>query len=249
MPKKVNKTEENTKVVADAKNEVAKVENKNENKDAKNEVAKVEVKKERKKREKKVVEPSATVPVQDTQEPTPADTTPKTRQTPTRESVEKSFDELSAVIDEEVGKLRDSAGKAKGVKFLKMLNKRIKLLKNQTMRISKQRHTTHRNNANSGFLKPVQISKELAKFTGWDQNQPRSRVDVTKFICNYIKEKNLQDPKDRRQIRVEDDADLKKLLKFDGKEKKPLTYYSLQTYLKGHFPVQATPVVPAPVKK
>ena len=39
---------------------------------------------------------------------------------------------------------------------------------------------------------------------------------------------------------VEDDPNLKKLLKFDGKDKKPLTYYSLQTYLKSHF----LPMVP-----
>jgi hypothetical protein len=84
-------------------------------------------------------------------------------------------------------------------------------------------------------LKPVHISKELAKFTGWDHNELRSRVDVTKYICNYIKEKNLQDPTDKRNIRVEDDGNLKKLLKYDGKDKKPLTYYRLQTYLKSHF--------------
>jgi chromatin remodeling complex protein RSC6 len=109
------------------------------------------------------------------------------------------------------------------------------VLKNHALRVSKKKVTTRRNNTNSGFLKPVQISKELAKFTGWDQNELRSRVDVTKYICNYIKEKNLQDPADKRNIRVEDDGNLKKLLKYDGKDKKPLTYYRLQTYLKGHF--------------
>lgn len=157
------------------------------------------------------------------------------RHVPTSESVEKEFDELINGLDEEIKKLRESTAKSKGVKFLRTLNKRLKVLKNHALRVSKKKVTTRRNNTNSGFLKPVHISKELAKFTGWDQNELRSRVDVTKYICNYIKEKNLQDPTDKRNIRVEDDGNLKKLLKFDGKDKKPLTYYRLQTYLKSHF--------------
>jgi chromatin remodeling complex protein RSC6 len=157
------------------------------------------------------------------------------RHAPTSESVEKEFDELIMGLDEEIRKLRDSNSKSKGVKFLRTLNKKLKVLKNHTLRVSKKKTTTRRNNTNSGFLKPVHISKELAKFTGWEQTELRSRVDVTKYICNYIKEKNLQDPTDKRNIRVDDDINLKKLLKFDGKDKKPLTYYRLQTYLKGHF--------------
>lgn len=157
------------------------------------------------------------------------------RHVPTSESVEREFDELINGLDEEIKKLRESTAKSKGVKFLRTLNKRLKVLKNHALRVSKKKVTTRRNNTNSGFLKPVHISKELAKFTGWDQNELRSRVDVTKYICNYIKEKNLQDPSDKRNIRVEDDGNLKKLLKYDGKDKKPLTYYRLQTYLKGHF--------------
>lgn len=161
------------------------------------------------------------------------------RHVPTSESIEKEFDQLIASLDEEIKKLRESTAKSKGVKFLRTINKQLKTIKNHALRVSKKKTSTRRNNTNSGFLKPVQISKDLAKFTGWDQNELRSRVDVTKYICNYIKEKNLQDPSDKRNIRVEEDNNLKKLLKFDGKDKKPLTYYRLQTYLKTHF---STPV-------
>lgn len=159
----------------------------------------------------------------------------KSRVIPTRESVEAEFDSVVASVDEEIAKLRSSAGKTKGVKFLRTLNKRLKTLRNHALRVSRQRKTARRSNTNSGFLKPVQISKDLAKFTGWDQSQLRSRVDVTKFICEYIKQHNLQDPEDKRKIRVDSDQNLKKLLKFDSKDGKPLTYYSLQTYLKNHF--------------
>ena len=175
---------------------------------------------------------------QETQVETQVETEQETqtsRQVPTRDSVTTEFDELISAVDAEIESLRTAPSKSKGIKFLRTVNKRLKTLKSHALRVSKQRPSSRRKNTNSGFLKPVNISKELAKFTGWDQNEPRSRVDVTKYICNYIKEHNLQDPEDRRNIRVENDANLKKLLRFDGKDKKPLTYYSLQTYLKSHF--------------
>lgn len=182
--------------------------------------------------------PAVPPAVADTTPAPTADTTtaPSARHAPTRESVEREFDELVASIDEEIGKLRATASKSKGVKFLRTLNKRVKTLRTHALRVSRQRAGTRRSNTNSGFLKPVQISKDLAKFTGWDHSQLRSRVDVTKFICEYIKSHDLQDPADKRRIRVENDPSLKKLLKYEaGKDTKPLTYYSLQSYLKNHF--------------
>jgi upstream activation factor subunit UAF30 len=173
----------------------------------------------------------------------------KKRHVPTRESVSQEFDDLLASVEEEITRLRESATKAKGVKFLRSVGKKVKTLRSHAQRVMKTRRTTNRkNNKNSGFQKPVRISKELAKFAGWPVDELRSRVDVTKHICNYIKEHDLQLPEDRRQIRIEDDAKLKKLLKFDSKkDKNPLTYYSLQTYLKSHFPKDDV-VAEAPAK-
>ena len=155
----------------------------------------------------------------------------------TRDMVLESFDEIINLIDSEITSLRDSQTKTKGVKFLRTLGKKVKTLKNHSARMIKQRKTTNKkvsNNSNSGFLKPVQISKEMAKFTGWDASQLKSRVDVTKFLCNYIKENDLQNPKDRRQILA--DSKLSKLLKYDSKkETNPLTYFRIQSCLKEHF--------------
>lgn len=195
-------------------------------------VAQAEVAPAKNKRASKKKVEATTAPTADSTAPT-SDSTSKTRHVPTRESVEKEFDELVASIDEEINKLRSSTAKAKGVKFLRSVNKRVKALRNHALRVSKQRQSTRRSNTNSGFLKPVQISKDLASFIGWDAAQLRSRVEVTKYICDYVKQHNLQDPTDKRIIRVENDPKLKKLLKFEGKE--PLKYYSLQTYLKNHF--------------
>ena len=100
--------------------------------------------------------------------------------------------------------------------------------------MKQKKRSTRKNNNNSGFLKPVPISKEMAKFTGWSADEPRSRVDVTKYICNYIKENDLQNPEDRRQILA--DSKLRKLLKYDPESAtQPLTYFHIQSLMKNHF--------------
>jgi chromatin remodeling complex protein RSC6 len=158
------------------------------------------------------------------------------RSVPTKESVLVGFDELVLSVDEEITKLRESSSKAKGVKFLRSLNKKVKTLRSQAARVMKQRQRSNRkNNKNSGFLKPVPISGEMSKFTGWDPEELHSRVEVTKYICKYIKDNDLQNPKDRRVIRVDADSKLRKLLAYNTAKDPPLTYYRLQTFMKRHF--------------
>ena len=159
----------------------------------------------------------------------------KKRLVPTKETVATEFDDLVGVIDEEIARLRESPGKAKGVKFLRSLGKKVKSLRGHSVRVMKQKQKTNRkNNTNSGFLKPVIISKDMAKFTGWNPEELRSRVDVTKYICKYIRDNDLQNPEDRRQIIA--DKKLAKLLEYSADDdEKPLTYYRIQTYMKKHF--------------
>jgi len=157
---------------------------------------------------------------------------------PTKESVLKNFDDLLQLLNDEIAANRSSNTRVKGVKFLRSLNKKLMVLRAHTARVMKKKQSTNRVNKNSGFLKPVQVSSEILKFTGWNDNELKSRVDVTKFICNYIKEKNLQDPADRRNILV--DKPLGKLLGYNpATETEKLTYYRLQTYLKKHFVVSS----------
>ena len=157
----------------------------------------------------------------------------KCRNIPTKDSVIVNFEEIIATIDQEIERLRESQQKSKGVKFLRSLGKKVKTLKGYAVRVMKQKQKTNRkNNTNSGFLKPVKISSDMAKFTGWKPEDLKSRVEVTKYLCNYIRENNLQNPEDRRQIIA--DKKLTKLLGYkEGDE--PLTYYRIQTYMKKHF--------------
>lgn len=168
-----------------------------------------------------------------------SDSSKKSRYYPTKESVSAEFDELERIIQAEIDNRRQNGGTGKsktGVKFLQSINKKLKTLRAHSVRIMRTRKSTRVGNPNSGFNKPVQISKELAKFTQWGVDTPRSRSETTKFLCNYIKEHELQNPENRREISIDKDPKLKKLLGFDKtKDDKPLTYPRLQIYLKKHY--------------
>lgn len=66
--------------------------------------------------------------------------------------------------------------------------------------------------ANSGLSKPMNLSPELEAVIG---SGPLPRSEVTKKLWTYIKENNLQDPDNKRDIIP--DEKLKKVL--DGKDK------------------------------
>lgn len=148
------------------------------------------------------------------------------------------FDDSLKYIDDEINVIKESSKKTSSVKPLRSLSKQIKKLKSKTVQILKQKKKVKRNptsNANSGFLKPVKISKEMCKFTGWKESELHSRVDVTKFLCKYIKDNNLQNPEDKRQIVL--DNKLSKILKYDPAQHngEPLTYFRIQSCIKDHF--------------
>lgn len=65
--------------------------------------------------------------------------------------------------------------------------------------------------ANAAFMKPLNVSPELAAVVGAG---PMPRSEVVKALWVYIKENNLQDPANKRNIIA--DENLKKV--FDGKE-------------------------------
>jgi upstream activation factor subunit UAF30 len=65
--------------------------------------------------------------------------------------------------------------------------------------------------ANSAFMKPMQVSDELADVVG---KGPMPRSEVTKKIWAYIKKNGLQDEKNKRNINADD----KLKAVFDGKK-------------------------------
>jgi len=95
----------------------------------------------------------------------------------------------------------------------------------------------------SGFAKPTDISNTLCDFLGIPHGQQMARTDVTKQVTQYIKEKDLQVPENRRKFIPDKslgsilgplDTDVK------GKDgltdaQKGYTYFNLQKYLSEQF--------------
>lgn len=88
----------------------------------------------------------------------------------------------------------------------------------------------------SGFAKPTKLSPELEVFLSVDKDTLLARTDVTKRITTYIREHDLQNPKNRREIRP--DTKLLNLLNMPP-EGEQLTYFNLQRCIKHHFPKSA----------
>jgi chromatin remodeling complex protein RSC6 len=87
--------------------------------------------------------------------------------------------------------------------------------------------------------KPVVISNELCKFLGFEPDTEHSRNEVTTSINKYVKDHNLQDPTNKRYIRLEGSVEAEKLKVLLRDPDQPLTFFNIQRYLKPHYPMSA----------
>ena len=86
--------------------------------------------------------------------------------------------------------------------------------------------------APSGFAKPAPISEDLRKFLGKETGIEMARTEVTKYITQYIKDHELQNPANKRHILPDDK--LTALLNVQKDDE--VTYFNLQKFMKHHFP-------------
>ncbi len=87
--------------------------------------------------------------------------------------------------------------------------------------------------------KPVVISNELCEFLGFPKDTEHSRNEVTTTINKYVKENDLQDPQNKRYIRLEGSPSADKLRVLLRNPDQPLTFFNIQRYLKPHYPMSA----------
>jgi len=187
----------------------------------------------------------------------------RTRRVVSKETLISSIQELNTQIESELSKQKENKDKhVFGNRFVRRVHKALRIIESDAKKVLKMKTSTRRVSSTSGFMKPIMISEEMAKFTGLDKNGAYPRPTITKFVCEYIKSNNLQNPSDKREFRV--DAALQKLLKYNPanppKDEQgnsiPMTYFRLQKYMQHHFrqaPTEApaastsAPATPAPV--
>ena len=117
-------------------------------------------------------------------------------------------------------------------------NELRKVLKSYQKKTFKKTRKVDPNRQPTGFAKPSLISEELCKFLNKPSGTKMARTDVTKEVNKYIKEHNLQNPANKKEIKA--DTTLTKLLNL--KKGDDLNYFSLQKFLKDHFPKEDTSV-------
>ena len=120
--------------------------------------------------------------------------------------------------------------------ILSAIRTEYKLLEKQTAKELKKKgrgknRKVSGNRQPSGFIKPTLITNELAEFLGKPHGVEMARTEVSKEINNYIKQHDLKDPANGRNINP--DQKLSGLLKLGQEDK--LTYFNLQKFMKHHF--------------
>jgi upstream activation factor subunit UAF30 len=162
---------------------------------------------------------------------------PAERKPLTNESVVHDLEDLVGLIS---GALADEAQLKKPAKVLRSVQSRVRKLLQDVPRLLRKtspKAAAPRDPAklnNSGLMKPVRISADLSRFMGVAVDTPQSRVAVTNSICAYVKQHELQNPQNKREIRP--DAALATLLGYAGdKAQQPLTYFYIQQLIQPHF--------------
>jgi upstream activation factor subunit UAF30 len=116
-------------------------------------------------------------------------------------------------------------------KALRVLEKKAVREIKTANKANKKKQRSKGNRQPSGFVKPTQISNELAAFLGKATGTEMARTEVTKEINAYIRANKLQDPDNGRIIMA--DSKLQTLLNL--KKGDELTYFNLQKYMSPHF--------------
>jgi len=181
---------------------------------------------EKKQRKPKAVAPVAEAPAPVVEAPAPVVEAPAT-EAPAPEDASSTSSKFAALVA--IVKEMNALNRNANILIKEIEKSHTKDLKTASKNGRKRRGPGNRKPA--GFITPILVSDELAKFLGKEAGAKISRVEVTQGVNAYIREHNLKDAKNGRKINP--DAKLKKLLKVqDGED---LTFFNLQRYLKSHF--------------
>ena len=141
------------------------------------------------------------------------------------DNIGKQFETVLTTLSAFRGQITHIQGQMRSLE--KIVKKEMKTLKRDAAK-----GRTKGNRKKSGFAQPTLISDELCTFMQKDSGTSIARTEVTQFVIDYIKEKNLQNPDNRKTIIP--DTRLKQLLGVEDKDE--VTYFNLQKYMNRHFP-------------
>jgi upstream activation factor subunit UAF30 len=138
-------------------------------------------------------------------------------------TVEQSFDNTGSgdMLNKLMNQFQDAQN------LIKTMNVNLKVLQKE---ISKEKKSSKKNKVVK-VENPVSITSEIAAFLNIDENTKILKKDVRVLISKYIKDHNLQNPENKKEILPNED--LTKLLQ--QKEGDVITYLNLHKYLEKYF--------------
>ncbi len=153
-----------------------------------------------------------------------------TRRVVNKESIRQNWEDLFVTYENELKQCKKQPNQKQNL--LKSLNQ-LRMDTYRLLRIRNRSTDGKGRSNNSGFNKPVKVTPDLARFINVEPNEEVTRVLITQKLCSYVKEKELQNPEDRREILPDDE--LKKLFDVnDANKDQKLTYYSMQRRIQPH---------------
>ena len=132
----------------------------------------------------------------------------------------KNHEKLKDSVDEILNLFIEIKSKINS--FKKESNKLLKL--SEPVTVNKKKLQT-------GFAVPKLISDELCDFMGVEHGSEVPRTKVTRFIVDYTKDNNLQDPNNKKFIII--DEKLSKIIKIEPDQK--LSYFNLQKHINHNY--------------
>lgn len=158
----------------------------------------------------------------------------------TMDALKKEVAELKAELSDtklEVSTLRTDVTK---------LTADNKKLAKQLKKLLKEAEPEDKPKRVNGFAKPMKMSAELCKFLGVSETTEMARTDVTKAITAYVKEHNLQNPDNKRELILDDK--LKQIIQ--PEDDVTVTFFNLQKFMSKHYVKSAaTPAEAKPASK
>jgi upstream activation factor subunit UAF30 len=147
------------------------------------------------------------------------------------------FDKLQALLDENAADLSIFKKWFDAMKTRqKTLTKLLAKMKSKTIKP----HKIKTNRKPCGFARPTPVSDDMCAFLSIAAGTEVSRTTVTRALIQYIKDKDLQNPSNKKQI-LPDET----LYSIFGEEARnqTLTYFTMQKFVNHHFKPKLLPPV------
>ena len=144
----------------------------------------------------------------------------------TPDTIEQEFTEILASLNGLKLHFSSVINQIKGLE--KTVKKQLKQQRREMEKKMKKKRT--KTKLQSNFAIPIDVSEKLTCFMGLKEGQKVARIEVTKYIMDYIKTNNLQNPNNNQCIVP--DVKLNTLFQHDAEN---LTYFNMQKHIHKHF--------------